>query len=124
MREGGKTDFIEASAEVIQDNKDIRKRPFHKTTSPHASTPVKCDERKETMRLDSKEKLLSWGHHTLKNSKTPTYVTTHDGDSHSKRPTGSSKEIYLISNVLARAPHFLSDLGQETASIFGNSMWK
>lgn len=76
------------------------------------------------MRLDSKEKLLSWGHSTSKNSKTPTYVTTHLGDSHSKRPAASSKEIYLISNVLARVPPVLSDLGQKTASIIGNSMWK
>lgn len=86
--------------------------------------PVNCDEKKETMRLDSKEKLLSWGHNISKNSKTPNYVTTHLGDSHSKMPAASSKEIYSIPNVLARVHPLLSDLGQETASIFGNNMWK
>lgn len=68
------------------------------------------------MRLNSEKKLLSWGHNTSKNSKTPTYVTNHLGESHSKGLAASSKEIYLISNVLVRLPPFVSDLGSETAS--------
>lgn len=76
------------------------------------------------MRLNSEEKLLSWGHNTSKNSKTPTYVTNHLGESHSKGLAASSKEIYLISNVLVRLPLLSLIWARKRHLIFGNSSWK